>query len=132
MILTKSGFILYKDCPKQLQLHNNKPELEELDPSAEKHAQEGKEVGLLAKQYFENVIDVTSFKEDGSLDIENMIGLTNRYLTEANTTIAEATFSIDGLFCSVDILKPHNDDYDIIEVKATDESKKEHLLSIQI
>ena len=126
MTLSKSNFVLYKSCPKKMWLHINKPEAEVPEFGADTHIREGKEVGDLAKQYFNNVIDVTSYKEDGSLDFENMIGLTYQHLLEGNTIIAEATFSINELFCSVDILKPVDGGYEIYEVKATTEVKAEH------
>ena len=130
MTLSKSKFLMYKSCPKQLWLHINKPEEEVEDPSAEKHIEDGKQVGELAKQFFKGSIDVTSYKEDGSLDYENMIGLTNRYLLDRETIIAEATFSIDDLFCSVDILKPVENGYEIYEVKGTTEVKAKHQIDV--
>jgi len=95
--ILKSRFVSYKTCPKSLWLLLNKKEEYIEDPSALKHIEEGKEVGTLAKKYFKDVADTTSYKEDGSLDSENMIGLTKRYLLENKETIAEASFSQDGL-----------------------------------
>ena len=126
--ISKSKFVLYKTCPKSLWLLLNKKEEYVEEPSALKHIEEGKEVGSLAKKYFKDVADTTSYKEDGSLDIENMIGLTNRYLLENKETIAEASFSQDGLFCSVDLLHKVDGGYEIYEVKATTEVEKEHLI----
>ena len=126
--ISKSKFVSYKTCPKSLWLLLNKKEEYVEDPSALKHIREGKEVGALAKRYFNNVFDTTSHKEDGSLDIENMIGLTNRYLLENKETIAEASFSQDGLFCSIDLLHKVDDGYEIYEVKATTKVEKEHLI----
>ena len=128
MVISKSAYLRYKTCPKLLWLYLNMPD-EAVEPSdAQKHIDDGKEVGKYAKLYFKNVDDTTSFKEDGSLDIDNMIGLTNRYLMEDKEVIAEASFSIDGLFCSADLLKKVNDGYEIYEVKATTKVEKEHYL----
>ena len=126
--ISKSKFVSYKTCPKSLWLLFNKKEEYVEDPSALKHIKEGKEVGALAKKYFKDVADTTSYKEDGSLDIENMIGLTSRYLLENKETIAEASFSQDNLFCSVDLLHKVDGGYEIYEVKATTEVEKEHLI----
>ena len=126
--ISKSKFVSYKTCPKSLWLLLNKKEEYIEDPSALKHIEEGKEVGALAKQYFKNTFDTTSYKEDSSLDIEDMIGLTNRYLLENKEVIAEASFSQDGLFCSIDLLRKVNDGYEIYEVKATTKVEKEHLI----
>lgn len=128
MTISKSNFVLFKSCPKKVWLSKNRPDLREVDSSEQKHIEEGKQVGDLAKSYFDNTIDVTSFKENNSLDIENMIGLTNRHLLENISTIAEASFSLEGLFCSIDLLHSVEGGYEIYEVKATTEIEKEHLI----
>ena len=129
-VLSKSKFIAFKTCPKSLWLMLNKPEEGKDDPTAQKHIDDGKEVGDIAKGYFEDTIDVSSYKKDGSLDIESMIGLTNKYLLEGKHTIAEASFSIDGLFCSTDLLHPTDEGYEIYEVKATTGVEKEHIIDV--
>lgn len=126
--ISKSNYVSFKACPRYLWLFLNKKEEYIEDPKAEKHIEEGKEVGALAKQYFNNTFDTTSTKEDGSLDFENMIGLTNQYLLEGKETIAEATFSQDDLFCSVDLLHKVDGGYEIYEVKATTGIENEHLI----
>lgn len=127
--ISKSRYVAYKTCPKSLWLNIFHPELAKEDPSAAKHIEDGKEVGDVAKGYFPNTVDVLTVKEDGSLDISNMIGLTNRYLAEGKHVIAEASFSVDDLlFCSIDLLKPVDDGYEIYEVKATTNVEKEHLI----
>ena len=113
MKISKSRYTDYKTCPKLLWLNVNKPDLAIPDPTAQKHIDDGKEVGRVAKGYFPNTVDTTTYKEDGSLDVSNMIGLTNRYLAVGNKVIAEASFSIDNLFCSIDLLKPVEDGYEI-------------------
>lgn len=126
--ISKSRYVAYKTCPKSLWLNIFHPELAKEDPTAQKHIDDGVEVGKVAKGYFPDTIDVSSKKEDGTLDIDNMIGLTNRYLALGNKTIAEASFSVDNLFCSVDLLHPFEDGYEIYEVKATTNVEKEHLI----
>ena len=128
MKISKSRYADYKVCPKLLWLGVNKPDLAVEDPTAQKHIDDGKTVGDVAKKLFDHTIDVTSFDEEGNLDINNMIGLTNRYLLTNEYVIAEASIAIDNLFCSVDLLKPNGDKYDIYEVKATTGIEKEHYL----
>lgn len=127
-IISKSKYLSYKNCPKSLWLLLNKKEQYIEDPLAQKHIDDGKEVGALAKQYFKDTVDTTSFKKDDSLDIENMIKLTNELLSKTNSTIAEASFSLDDLFCSVDLLHQGEDGFEIYEVKATTHVEKEHLI----
>lgn len=127
-MITKSRYVMYKTCPKSLWLYLFHPEVAKEDPTAQKHIDDGKEVGRVAKGYFPDTVDASSLKEDGSLDIENMIGLTNRYLADGTKTIAEASFSVDNLFCSIDLFHPTEDGYEIYEVKATTGVEKEHLI----
>ena len=126
--ISKSKYLAYKSCPKCLWLLFNNPELAIEDPGAQRHIDDGKVVGEYAKKYFPNTVDVTSYDKDGNLDISNMIGLTNRYLMENKDTIAEASFSLDGLFCSIDLLHLAEDGYEIYEVKATTNVEKEHYI----
>ena len=131
MNISKSNYKLFVNCPKAFWLKKNKPELAKEDPGAEKQIRDGKLVGDHAKSYFENTVDVTSYDKDGNLDITNMIGLTNRYLLQGEQNpIAEASFSVDGLFCSVDILRPVGEEYEIYEVKATTKLEEEHLVDV--
>ena len=126
--ISKSTYVSYKTCPKSLWLQLYKEEEYVADPDAAKHIEEGKEVGALAKGYFKDTVDATSTKPDGSLDIKVMIEKTQHYIAESRETIAEASFSKGGLFCSVDLLHKAEDGYEIYEVKATTDVDKEHLV----
>ena len=120
---------MFNNCPKSLWLNLYRAELAKEDPTAQKHIDDGIVVGAYAKKYFEDTVDVTSHDDKGNLDIAEMIGLTNRYLLTGDKTIAEASFSVDDLFCSIDLLHPSKDgNYDIYEVKATTNVEKEHYI----
>lgn len=126
-VITKSNFSLFKKCPKSLWLSLYKSEEKApLTPNVLKRIEDGKEVGKLAKKYFTNTVDVTSLLEDGALDIQKMIELTKKYLQEKDITIAEASFSINNLFCSVDLLRVTSEGYEIYEVKSTRSAETEH------
>ena len=92
--ISKSKYMGFKSCARLVWLLQNKPELAETSETALKNMREGKIVGECAKSYFDNTVDVTSFDQDENLDINNMIGLTNRYLLENKETIAEASFRL--------------------------------------
>lgn len=126
--ISKSNFVAYKNCPKSLWLLLHKEEEYVSNPSQLKHIEDGKMVGALARQYFEQTVDVTSFKDDGSLDIKKMVELTQHYLSQNKETIAEASFSQDNLFCSTDLLKRVENGYEIYEVKATTRVDNEHII----
>lgn len=126
--ISKSNFVAYKNCLKSLWLLLSKKEEYVSNPSQLKHIEDGRMVGALARQYFEQTVDVTSFKDDGSLDIKKMVELTQHYLLQNKEVIAEASFSQDGLFCSVDLLKKVENNYEIYEVKATTKVDNEHII----
>ena len=127
MNISKSKFKTYKTCPKCLWLEVNKPDLA-IPLNLDKQIADGKEVGEYAKKYFDDTVDVTTRYPNGDLNINEMIGLTNRYLLEGKNTIAEASFSVDKLFCSIDLLHPDGTSYEIYEVKATTNVEKEHYI----
>ena len=67
--------------------------------------QTGNEVGDLAMGIFGDFTEVTEYKEDGKIDNAKMIERTKEELAKGTKVICEASFTFDGLFCSVDILK---------------------------
>lgn len=82
-------------------------------------------VGDLAMGYFGAFTEVPFNHED----MGGMIDETKRLIEAGTTVITEASFSYDGNFCSVDILRKTAGDYEIVEVKSSsgedgDESDK--------
>lgn len=97
--LSKSLYCSGVQCPKMLWLKKHRPEL--FDDSAMNQAvlETGLAVGDLAMGLFGN------YQEVPYGDLTEMIAITERLLAEGVENIAEASFSYDGLFCSVDILR---------------------------
>ena len=124
--ISKTAYVSFKRCPSYVWLLLNKKEEYVKGALEEQNVENGKQVGKYAKEYFPNTVDATTLKEDGSPNIEKMIELTNVYLSEDRETIAEASFSVDGLFCSVDLLHKIDGGYEIYEVKASTKAKEEH------
>ena len=112
MNLSKSRYCAGLQCPKILWMDKNMPEQKaEQDDS---RMIIGNMVGNLAKGYFGEYADVP-------FDRKNMGGMikeTERLLKEGAGIIAEASFSYDGCFCSVDILKKTGGGHELIEVKS--------------
>ena len=117
--LSKSKYAKYCQCPKCLWMSAYKPEEEVIDPTAEGRFEKGTEVGNLAKGILGDYVDVTTRKEDGSLDLATMLQKTQEYMAPGVENICEAAFSKDGNYCAVDILHRTNDGYAIYEVKST-------------
>ena len=111
--LSKSKYCNAVQCPKMLWL--NKYKREEFDESVMNQAvlETGNEVGDLAMGLLGEYVEVPFG------DLGDMISETKRLIDEGTPIIAEASFSFDGLFCSVDILKNKgNGHVEIYEVKS--------------
>lgn len=114
LYLSKSKYCNAVQCPKMLWL--NKYKHEEFDESVINQAvlETGNEVGDLAMGLLGDFVEVPFG------DLGDMISETKRLIDEGTPIIAEASFSFDGLFCSVDILKNNgNGHVEIYEVKSS-------------
>jgi hypothetical protein len=106
-------------CPRNLWLKTYRPELATPDNSLEKRMEAGNEIGDLAMQLFGDFVEVTAYKDNGKMDLSEMIARTNELLREECSVICEASFSYNGNYCAVDILKRENGGYAIYEVKSS-------------
>ena len=113
MYLSKSKYCKGIQCPKILWMDKNLPkEADDVDNSAVFN--NGNKIGELAKDLFGFHFDV-SF----NVDLNTMIKDTEALLLNNKVVITEASFNYDGNFCSVDILKKDNNEYEIYEVKSS-------------
>lgn len=119
MYLSKSKYCRLWQCAKQLWLDTNHPELQAADPSREERMTTGNEVGDLAMGLFGDFTEVTVLKEEGRPDITAMIDKTRLCIDAGAENICEASFSYDGLYCAVDILRKQGGGYTIYEVKSS-------------
>ena len=115
MNLSKSRYTQGVTCAKKLWLSCYKSEEAE-DMGNNSILDNGTKVGDLARNLFGDYILInfdTNFK--------NMLDETEKYLANKPNIICEASFSYDGNFCSVDILKNDIDGVEIYEVKSSTE-----------
>ncbi len=118
LYLSKSKYCNAVQCPKMLWLHKNKPE--EFDNSVLNQSvlENGNQVGDLAMGLFGD------FTEVPFGDLSEMLNETRKLIDKGVPVITEASFSLDGLFCSVDILKNKgNNHIEIYEVKSSTDLK---------
>lgn len=118
MNLSKTTYCSGVQCPKMLWLKKNKPE--EFDTSVMNEAvlQTGSEVGDLAMGLFGDFVEVPYG------DLGEMIEQTQQLLAGDTPILCEASFSWNGLFCSVDILKNLGGGrVELYEVKSSTEVK---------
>ncbi len=118
-MLSKSKYCSFIQCPRSLWLQIYKPEVAAEDKGLEGKLTRGNEIGDLAMQLFGDYVEVTAYKEDGRLDLTEMINRTARLMSEGQQVICEASFSYGGSYCAVDILKREGDGYSIYEVKSS-------------
>ena len=127
---SKSKYCLMWQCPKLLWLNKYKPELKPEDPSLQARFDEGNAVGDLAMSLFGDFTEVTSYKEDGKLDLDKMQERTKECIANGTEIICEASFNYSGLYCAVDILRKENDGYAIYEVKSSTHAS--HIYAVDI
>lgn len=114
MYLSKSKYCSGVQCPKMLWLKKNKPEAFDASVMNEAVLQTGSEVGDYAMGLFGRFVEVPFG------DLGGMLKKTESLLADGAPVIAEASFSYEGLFCSVDILKNLGDRrVEIYEVKSS-------------
>ncbi len=112
-------------CNKYAWLDKYKPEQKATaDAFTQSLFDNGHKVGALAQEYFCFNVDVTTVKENGQLDLAAMIRKTREHIQAGTPVVAEASFSFDGFFCSVDLLvRNHDGSYDLCEVKSSKQEK---------
>ena len=71
--ISKSRYTLFRQCPKALWLRTYKPELCIISDTLQQRFQAGSVVGDLAKGLFGKFVDVTSYSDNGTLNLNKMI-----------------------------------------------------------
>ena len=102
--LSKSKYCGLWQCPKIAWLRKYKPEEWVLDDGTLARMDAGNEVGDLAMGLFGDFVEVTAYT-DGKLDLQKMMDETEAEMAKGTPIICEASFSYNGLYCAVDILK---------------------------
>src|ERR1022692_206093 len=130
MKLSKSRFVAGVQCLKRLYCQVHEPGLAaEPDASAYAIMEQGREVGMLARQLFPGGAEVVS---DGGLD--QAIRATRELVANPEVpAIFEGTFEHGGVLVRVDVLHRRRDGrWRLVEVKSTTSLKEEHLDDVGI
>jgi len=117
MLLTKSDFLRYRECPSNAWFTKNKPAVlkkQPIDPFVQGLIDQGAEVETWAQKRFPGGVHVRSFQEQA-------VETTERLIAEGKKTIYQATFSDGELYAMIDILEWNDlfQGWDIIEVKSS-------------
>ena len=113
--LSKSRVLSGLQCERRLWLESFRPELSEVDASAQARFDTGHQVGDIARELFGPGILIGHVHE---LDLA--IAETTRLVTERRgITLFEAAFRYGGVLVRADVLRPADGGHDLIEVKAS-------------
>ena len=117
--LSKSRYTAFCQCPKYLWLKVYEPNKAIVDEALQARFEQGNQVGDLAMGLFGEYKEAHAEKPDGSLDLAKMTEQTRKWMDEGVENICEASFTIDGHYCAIDILRKNGDGWDIYEVKSS-------------
>ncbi len=128
--LSKSRYLAGLQCHKQLWWRVHDSDAPELVPDVGQQNlfDQGKEVGERARTYVPGgeLIDLPFYQYD------NKVAATRELLERAPPAIYEAWFLADETYAGVDILERGPRGYGVIEVKATNSLKPEHLPDVAV
>lgn len=130
MAISKTDFVRGLQCEKMLWLDKHKREEMVIPPEVQLRLNEGNAFGDKAMGIFGDYKEMTAFKEDGKLDIKQMLLNTEAALFDGVNVICEAAFSYYGNYCAVDILRKEPDGYYLYEVKNSDGIKEVFLKDV--
>ena len=122
--LSKSKYCGLWQCPKIAWLRQYKPEAATIDEMVQARFDAGNVVGDLAMGLFGDFVEVTTYNDE-KLDLPKMIEKTNIEMGKGTENICEASFSYNGLYCAVDILKKDGNGWAIYEVKSSTKHMKD-------
>jgi predicted RecB family nuclease len=129
MKISKSKFMAGVQCLKRLYLIVHEPELAaQGNGSVDAIIEQGRKVGLLARQLFPGGIEVNG----GSL--AEAISITKELLANPEVpSIFEGTFEHQGVIVKTDILQRRKEDHwRLVEVKSTADLKDQHVDDVAI
>ena len=121
--LSKSKYCGLWQCPKIAWLNKYKPEEMVINDAIQSRMDAGNMVGDLAMGLFGEFVEVTAYNGE-KLDLSQMIARTQEEMEKGTAVICEASFSYNGLYCAVDILRKDGDGWAIYEVKSSTSAEK--------
>ena len=122
--LSKSKYCGLWQCPKMAWLRQYKPEEATIDEMVRARFYAGNVVGDLAMGLFGDYTKVTTYNGE-KLDLPTMITKTAEEMDKGTANICEASFSYNGLYCAVDILRKQGNGWAIYEVKSSTKHQNE-------
>jgi hypothetical protein len=127
--ISKSKFVAGCQCLKRLYFQVHQPQLAaQPDDSAEAIIEQGRKVGMLARQLFPGGVEV------GSMRLDQAIRATRELITNPEVpTIFEGVFEGDGVLVRVDALQRRKENHwRLVEVKSTSDLRDHHVEDVGI
>jgi hypothetical protein len=125
MIISKSDYIKYYQCPKLLWLYKNRKDLitEDIDEQMKWQLESGEAVEAIAYSLFPDGLKVPGG------GFQQAIDNTTAMIMDKKEVLFQASFWNDDLFCRTDIIKKNSDDntWENYEVKSATSVKKEYI-----
>lgn len=123
-LLTKSKYLRGLESDAYLWISVHKPDsLPDPDLQTQDIFDQGHEVGELAKELFENGLDLDN------MDFWENINETEKAIAKEKT-IFEAGIKVDRLYARVDVLKKLSEGWELIEVKGSTKAKPYHCIDL--
>lgn len=113
MRITKSDYLLFKQCPKSFWYQKNRNDLM-LQKDEVGHLEIKKEINNHARGLFPGGTVVPH-----SVDTDKMIRTTKDLIEKGETTIYEATFEFEGMLATCNIIKKVGDTWNVFNVTAS-------------
>lgn len=122
IIVSKTDYLIYRDCPKNAWLKKNKPEIyykSELSSFEKLIIETGNEVEKVARMLFPTGVLIQGHDEEAVEETQKRLG-------EGEGTLFQPIFRKENFLAAVDVLKFDKDtnEYAIYEIKATSETDK--------
>jgi len=128
--LSKSRFVTGVQCHKLLWWTVHEPDAVELQPDKvlEDLFSQGRQVGELARTRFPGgvLIDLPHYAR------KERVAATTAALDAGAPAIFEATFIADDTFVAIDVLERHDGGHRLVEVKASNSQKDEHIPDVAV
>lgn len=120
IVLTKSDFMKYVECPVYLWMAKHQPELLPKDtPEKRRILEMGREVDDYSRKLFAGGVEVEGYNQEGWQN-------TQKVMASGATTLFQPTVVAGELTCRADIFKKDRDGRIINEVKAATRVKTEY------
>ena len=128
--ISKSQFMMGKQCLKRLWLYNYRRDLiPPVDPARRHIFEEGHAIGELARRYFPD----GRLADADHMHIPEALEQTAGLIKGGAEIIYEGAFAFNNVLVRCDILKRNQDgSWDLIEVKGSTEVKNEHLQDVAV